>query len=84
MYPAHSIAVIPSRATLKRMPARCGKTQHPVLFTKWYRSERRGGQRMLDAGVAVADGNLGSQGPVIPQPVGGDRWFCSTRVAAPE
>ena len=39
---------------------------------------------MLDTGVAVVDGNLGSQGPVIQQPVGGDRWFCSTQVAAPE
>jgi hypothetical protein len=29
------------------------------------RSRRRGGQRVLDAGVAVVDGNLGSQGSVI-------------------
>jgi hypothetical protein len=28
---------------------------------------------MLDAGVAVIDGNLGSQGPVIPAPVGANR-----------
>jgi len=38
---------------------------------------------MLEAGVTAVDGNLGSQGPVIAQPVGADRWFYSTRIAAP-
>jgi len=35
---------------------------------------------MLDAGVAVIDGNLGSQGPVIRQPVGVDRGSAQPRL----
>ena len=35
---------------------------------------------MLDAGVAVIDGNLGSQGPAIQQPVGVDRGSAQPRL----
>ena len=37
---------------------RCRETPHPAPFSRYLRSRCRGGQRMLEAGVAVVDGNL--------------------------
>ena len=64
--------------------ARCGKTPHPALCTRSSSFTAKGRSTHAGAGAAVVDGNLERPGAGLPQPVGGDRWFCSTRVAAPE
>jgi hypothetical protein len=38
---------------------------------------------MLEAGIAVVGGNLGEPGAGHIAPVGADRWFYSTQIAAP-